>query len=303
MKNGGGRAAAAATMSSGGSDESRKDRVYKLTSLLINITNMSLCAMGLVLFIVGLLYLTVYRYRFSFTQYSIDLVAGWFVALGFVLIVVSIANLIFLLKPFGNPSTALVVATVVFCAFIILFVLSVVGLSQNSNGDFVNQNRNNMIETARLFDERNYYRHETRKINWLQEKFQCCGLDAYTDWQSIMFMGYSYPINYQQQYQNNRMPYVDSVPDSCCIRPSSGCGKYRSFYNQNRAAIINTKGCFSLYNLQFSKDIQFLSALGLFVSLVCLILSVLLLVVFTLIKKNLSLLHVSRNREERRNFI
>lgn len=44
-------------------EDSRSDKFYKITTTLINFTNMVLFGTGLLLFIIGLQYLTTYRYK------------------------------------------------------------------------------------------------------------------------------------------------------------------------------------------------------------------------------------------------
>jgi hypothetical protein len=158
----------------GGDSEDENEARYRLTSGLIKLTNVSLFGLGSILFIVGLLYLTVYRYEFSFTVFSIDMMAGISLALGAVLAIASLWAVL-TMTAFGRPTCALLLAIFVFFAFVLLFILGVVGLSLNGNGELLTQNRNYMYYTAREFNEQVPYKHATKKFNWLQRKFLCCG--------------------------------------------------------------------------------------------------------------------------------
>ena len=155
------------------SDDDNEGR-YKLTSNLIKLTNVSIFGLGTMIFIIGVLYLSIYRYEYSFTTFSIDLMAGIFVALGIVLSLFAFLSIL-VMSPFGRPSSSLLFAGFVFLSFILLFILGVIGLSMNGNGEFLTYNRNNIFYTAREFNEQIHYKHATKKINWLQRKFLCCG--------------------------------------------------------------------------------------------------------------------------------
>jgi amino acid transporter len=154
--------------------EDEMENRFGLTSALIKVTNLTLFGVGSVLFIIGLLYLTVYRYEYSFTVFSIDMMAGISLALGAVLAFISLWAVL-TMTAFGKPAGALLQAIFVFFAFVLLFILGVIGLSLNGNGELLTQNRNYMYYTAREFNEQVPYKHATKKFDWLQRKFLCCG--------------------------------------------------------------------------------------------------------------------------------
>lgn len=285
-------------------DESSKGKFYRLTSILIKICNSLTFGLGLTLFIVGVLYLTLYRYEYSFTVYSIDLLAGIFISVGAITGAMGICG-IFFIRPLGRPVTSILFSAFIFIFFLLLFILGVIGLSMNNNGEFLNQNRLNMIATAKKFDESNQYGHLTKKMNWLHRRFLCCGVDSYSDWKAIVtFRGKNGPIKYYENYQNeNRYPYIDDVPDSCCVNPNVNCGKQLNVFGRDRSSYINTRGCLALYTKQFFGDIQFLSALAITVSCIYLVLSIILLYIFTLVRNNISALIENYDRNERKIFL
>jgi len=51
---------------------------FSYTPMLLSLISMFVFAFGLTLFVIGLLYLTVYRYEYSFTVFSIDMMGGKF---------------------------------------------------------------------------------------------------------------------------------------------------------------------------------------------------------------------------------
>ncbi|XP_025085965.1 CD151 antigen-like isoform X2 [Pomacea canaliculata] len=71
----------------------------------------------------------------------------------------------------------------------------------------------------------NYYYNPgiTKSADSMQEDFQCCGAQDYTDWQYSRWLG--------SEKTNNK------VPDSCCISPSKGCGE------NSHPSNIYRKGC------------------------------------------------------------
>lgn len=297
-----------------GDDNNADD--YKTTFLLIKLTNLSLFGLGLVLFVIGVLYLTIYRYEYSFTIFSIDLMAGIYVAVGALLGIVSIIG-IMTMSPLGKPVIAIFIGLVVAVCLIVLFVLGVIGLSLNGNGELLTQNRNNMFYTAREYNELLPYLHSTKKINWLQTKFLCCGIDTYADWKSIVtFRGPNYflragmpndqQVNLQyinqNQYQQN-YPYIDDVPDSCCVNIAASCGKQAYSYGRDKGTLINIRGCLSEYNRWFSKDMIFLCAMAVSVSIILLVLALVLVYLYGAIRKNQEYVIRSYDQQERRKFV
>lgn len=67
------------------SNENRYDDINGLsyTPMFLSLISMFVFAFGLTLFVIGLLYLTVYRYEYSFTIFSIDMMAGRYISVFF----------------------------------------------------------------------------------------------------------------------------------------------------------------------------------------------------------------------------
>lgn len=178
----------------------------------------------------------------------------------------------------------------------------------NNNGEFANQNRNNMLATAKRFDESNLNNHVTKKINWLHKRFTCCGVDSYSDWKAIVtFRGKNGPVRFYDKFQNeNKYPYIDDVPDSCCVTQNNNCGKQLNVFGRDRSLFINTRGCLASYTKQFSADVEFLCALSIAISGLFLIISIALLYIFTLIRINIGSMveaYERNDRGERRVFL
>lgn len=286
-------------------DERPKNRKQNWTKKLINYVNTELRSLGIVLFAFGVFYLTGWRYRFSFGKYSFDLFAVWLVTLGSILFIVGYAFIKFKLKISNNQNMAMILIVIVFWIFIGSLVLSVITLRLYLNDNLVNQHRNNMIETMQMYDELDNNRHETLKINWLQQKYNCCGLESFTDWKSMPLTILSNSVNDQSESENNRTSYVDRVPESCCIRPSSGCGNLTHLDGKKVNATISIYGCVSKYNSIFSRDLQFIIGVSTLAWVWCLMSTILQVFEFKFAKKNASFStqQASPNTEEHRNFI
>jgi hypothetical protein len=279
-------------------DDGENESNFRSTSILIKFSYASLFALGLVLFVIGLLYVTIYGYEYSFTTFSIDLMAGIFITIGFLTGLAGLYGL-FRITPFGKPIVVIALTNFTFLAFVLLFVLGVIGLSMNGNGELLTQTRQNMYNVARNYNQMTPYAHDTKKIDWAQRRFACCGIDSYLDWKSIVtfrgsgnaYYGYNSYNNVQYINRNpfeyqNRLPYIDDVPDTCCIHIATNCGKSSYSFGRDRAQVLNARGCLNEYQRWFSRDVVFLCALSVSVSALLLVTSLVQLFLFTLIKRN-----------------
>ncbi|XP_028409449.1 CD151 antigen-like isoform X2 [Dendronephthya gigantea] len=86
----------------------------------------------------------------------------------------------------------------------------------------------------------------TKAWDWAQQKFECCGVDNYTDWRKSI-------TKFNQQGRH------DIVPDSCCRVESDKCGDFSTSSNPGKPPgdvnqeKIYTDGCFTELK-QFIKD-------------------------------------------------
>lgn len=281
-------------------DDDNQGKLFYKTSVILNLVNMVVLGFGLTLLVLGMLYLTVYRYEYSFTVFSVDMMAGIFLAAGVILMCVAVVA-VFLIKPYEQPHLVVVYSAVTLVAFLLLFLLGVIGLSMNGNGDFSDQIKSNMQYVANRYDINNQYRHETRKMDWAQQKFKCCGINSFSDWRYIFsnrFGNSASNLNnvpyqydpYQNVGNNFNQPRSD-VPDSCCMIKAHNCGKQLNLIGRDhQGSVINTEGCHRLYSEFFSKDIIFICTVSLLFSIGLLFISVILLFSFTLIRKNYEIL-------------
>jgi len=78
-------------------------------------------------------------------------------------------------------------------------------------------------------------------LTWdaMQETYQCCGVDKPSDW-------------------NAKFP--NSVPDSCCVIRSEGCGENALARPDNKK--IFSKGCFTKFAIDVETNVEITSAVG-----------------------------------------
>ena len=165
--------------------------------------------------------------------------------------------------------------------------------------------RQNIMNTAKYYNAAQPSSYPTAAINWLQDTFNCCGIDSMQDWRvfySLMYqqqassnIGYfpnQYNINYNQQL-------TSTVPDSCCANIYPNCGQLSTSnnYQQNQPGNqwnvyglqfggqyggyptvygnINSQGCLRPYVERYQTDLVFIAAfcfgVSTFGALLCLV--------------------------------
>ncbi|CAF0994944.1 unnamed protein product [Brachionus calyciflorus] len=152
--------------------------------------------------------------------------------------------------------------------------ISIWGLVKSLDENLAEQTKEIMRLDFKNYDENKSDNFYTQKIDWLQMNFNCCGIESYSDWRSYLLTnGQHQSVNYIDQWTiNNNLPYIDNVPDSCCLSKKFNCGKmFSSQSSENKNLVINTKGCLNSYLEQSRKHIIFLA--GLTVGISALILS------------------------------
>jgi CD151 antigen len=97
---------------------------------------------------------------------------------------------------------------------------------------------NNTFLTSYMIDD-----DVTHAVDFLQEKFHCCGAVSFTDWQHSRWL--------QTHETDNK------VPDSCCKTVTERCG------TRDHPSNINYTGCLDLMALHMEHHLYILSAVGL----------------------------------------
>jgi hypothetical protein len=137
----------------------------KLVNILNSLSNMFSFGFGLLLFIIGLSYLSIFSYKYSLNTFSVDLMAGCFLTSGLVVGALSIVRVFF--KDQKNQlALTLSLAIVLLVLFLIYFLLGIIGLSMNGSDSFANEARQKMLRSMKAYDELNIQKKDTKKINW-----------------------------------------------------------------------------------------------------------------------------------------
>jgi len=104
----------------------------------------------------------------------------------------------------------------------------------------------------------NYARNDsealTAAVDQMQQKFQCCGVNSYSDWQKSYFIK-----------QDN--PESLKTPESCCKSMSAGCSKSDHPSNIYRVLGSEPMGCLRKLTVYLSDHLFILCITGIAVSL------------------------------------
>ena len=88
----------------------------------------------------------------------------------------------------------------------------------------------------------------TKSWDSIQQKFECCGLENYTDWQNMAF-------------QNGD---VNKAPDSCCRKEARNCGEGQLTAESDK---IYRSGCYDNFKEMVKKNIYLVGAAGIGIAL------------------------------------
>ena len=254
--------------------------------LFLFFTNFILLAISIVLFIVGILYLTAFKYDYDYTHYSISFIAGFYLTVG-------IIGLFFIALNFfaccTNRSVLILFTAICFIfLFFVIFVIGVVALGVNQEEPLRIEIQGNLADLITNYNETSRQKLETRKMDWIQRKYSCCGITESSDWR-IYFQQKSesyFQTVYPGQSQTGSN-YFDYTPDSWCIDEGSDGRKmfYQFIDNKIKAQTINVNGCQMPYQKALSKDLNFLGGVGVMLSVIAVTLSAILLIFYAFVRK------------------
>ena len=158
---------------------------WTLIHIITYFINIIYFGLGVAMFVIGVLYLTVYFYEYSFSAFNPTLVAAFFVPFGIVIAFLAVVNIFCLqLKNFLKHTCPNITLTIsssfILILFIVLLGIGVWGLTvYTDNKSLVNEVRSSLIYAGR---HTNYFekadKHK-KELDWLHQKFACCGVDSY----------------------------------------------------------------------------------------------------------------------------
>lgn len=153
----------------------------KSIQILTSIINMIYFGLGIAMLAVGILYLSIYKYDYSFTSFNPTVMGGIFVSFGVIIMTLAILSIV-LIQLNRNKTLFIVLAASsvsILVLFIILISLGIWGLSvQGSSDSLSNEARKNILHGIKNYDYNSPKQYENMEINWLQTTFKCCGVDS-----------------------------------------------------------------------------------------------------------------------------
>jgi protein-S-isoprenylcysteine O-methyltransferase Ste14 len=183
--------------------------------------------------------------------------------------------------PSSSSSSSSAYPSVLLILFTVYFLLGVIGLSSFQGMEKIIEA--NMFEAFDAYDEGLSNKSETRRVDWLHERFACCGLNSSLDW-------HYFPLDYELErnkkqadsarafdewlVNNDLREKVYDVPDTCCKTTTrvANCGKFfKTDQNQSRLDLIHTNGCYQFYIKHFRYIFSIIFSLSIACSVFCLL--------------------------------
>ncbi len=100
-----------------------------------------------------------------------------------------------------------------------------------------------MTEGMENYDQGEEFQGVTDTWDLVQNEYECCGVNNYTDWQGTDFSE------------------EGNIPDSCCRKESEGCGK--DYFNEGDTKDIYTEGCLQKLETEVYDNIELVGGIAL----------------------------------------
>ncbi len=157
------------------------EKFFIRTRILTTILNVILFGLSIPILILGILYLTVNQYLYSFTEFNVNLACGFLLGIGALVFILTIMNIVLANLNLRNQtifSTVLISIAFITVLFLILLIIGCWGLNVSDHKYKLEKEvRRNLVASISKYDEFAVNKYETVIINWLQTKFECCGID------------------------------------------------------------------------------------------------------------------------------
>ncbi|CAF0799338.1 unnamed protein product [Brachionus calyciflorus] len=189
----------------------------KILKICLKFLNLSLVLSGLLACLSGLVYFYIYMFKeYEFTSLiSIKCFSSTLILSGIVALVLGGCGIGLLTEKSRFFNIAF--SFFIFILLILCMSLGMIGILSKSKIEITI--KNNMASDFKSYSEEMDTK-QTRRINWLQKEYQCCGMNSSQDW--------SHDINENIQawlVENKVSGSIFDVPDSCCINNIKTCGK------------------------------------------------------------------------------
>ncbi len=181
----------------------------RFIQILNSLSNMLTFAFGLVFSTTGITYLSTYSYSYSLNSFSVDMMAGMLLTAGLIISILCTVR-VFFKAPRIQYRLVLGLAITLVIFGLLFFILGICGLSIDHSSAAL-ANFRNTIQKYNQNDKRSSY---TRKVDWIQARFNCCGIAGYQDWKSMFsYRNTNLPVNHydQKSYYGQGLPYIDGI--------------------------------------------------------------------------------------------
>ena len=168
----------------------REKLAQRSLQLITAIINVFYFGLGVIMFVIGILYLTSYFYEHSFSKFNPTVVAGIFVPFGAIIALLALVNITCVMIAFcwrkpityldgireSNETPFIMGLIIAFCSgfililLIILLAIGIWGLSVYSNRHLLTNEVSNNMERATLKYVLNSYDDGKESMDWLQRK-------------------------------------------------------------------------------------------------------------------------------------
>jgi CD63 antigen len=184
---------------------------------ILFIFNLIMFIAGIVLIGVGVAIQTAFKSYFAFFGNEVNSAAIFLIIIGLVVIVVSFFGCCGAYK----ENHCMVVTFSVLLGAVFILEISAAIAAFLLRYQIENVLRDQVNKSLKIYGSD---ASVTKAWNEVQDHLECCGADNYTDWSDIPSVA-----------------NTSSVPDTCCINPSPGCGT--GVFKTNRYSNIYMIGC------------------------------------------------------------
>lgn len=227
-----------------------------LLKWLLYVFNLIVFVVGIALTVIGSLFLTLFKHEFHFAKFSVQFASIVFIIVGVVLIVLAVVGLMLTKLESQLLKLAHIVGLVL--TFVVLAVLGIWGFYILSNDSLKNSTKEELQKSLNGYNDTDTSNDETIEFNWLQKKFECCGLDSIEDWKNKTITVLEEELSDEkiEEYKSQNKTTFD-VPDSCCLNATENCGK--DFPDANT---LHQDGCFNKFYDFLAGDMRIISGIS-----------------------------------------
>ena len=150
------------------------EKFLKQVRILISILNIIFFGLSIPILIIGILYVTVNQYIYSFTEFNVNLACGFLISIGCLVFVLSILNIVLANINLNNQTifyTIIISIAFITVLFLILLIIGIWGLNDSTHQYRLEKEvRRNLMTSMSKYDPLAINKYETVTLNWLQRK-------------------------------------------------------------------------------------------------------------------------------------